>query len=146
MMRACAALAALAITVSGCTTVPQPSATEAVLPAEPALGVWQYPASDFPAMCITFLPGGRLQFQGGFLFFNPGRWERQPNDGLVHMTLGGTSPFPFGNASPPPAQGPSAPLKAVSDQRLLVYRIGANTTSLEFAGFIFYRTPVCTAV
>lgn len=138
-----ALLASMALAVVACSS-PDTQQAGTVATAEPAPEIWEYPASDYPTMCIVFLPGGKLQFRGGFLFFNPGRWERNPRDGTVRIGLGGTSPFPFPQTRQSHEQRPGMPVNMVPEQRELVYRLGADTTSLEFAGFIFYRKTACS--
>lgn len=129
--------------LSACSAQPLRTAMAKVAPVYSPLGVWEYPASEFPAMCIAFLPNGELRFQGGFLFFNPGRWESDSKDGTVRMTLGGASPFPFAIPGRQPVHRAGSMVSAIPNQRILVYRLSANSESLEFAGFIFYRKATC---
>lgn len=137
------AFVAFAMAVSACSA--QSPQRAAAISHQAPLGVWEYPASEFPTMCIAFLPDGELRFRGGFLFFNPGRWEGNGNDGTVRMTLGGASPFPFRAPREQLAHRVGTMVSAIPDQRVLVYRLSADTTSLEFGGFIFYRKAACTA-
>ena len=131
--------------LSACSAQPLRTAMATVVPMDSPLGVWEYPASEFPAMCIAFLPDGELRFQGGFLFFNPGRWESEAIDGTVRMTLGGASPFPFAIPRRQPGHPAGTMVTAIPHRRILVYRLNANSASLEFAGFIFYRKTSCAA-
>ena len=131
--------------LSACSAQLLRTSMATVVPMDSPLGVWEYPASEFPTMCIAFLPNGELRFQGGFLFFNPGRWERSSQDGTVRMTLGGAAPFPFAIPRRQPVHPTGSMVTAIPHQRILVYRLDANSASLEFAGFIFYRKATCAA-
>ena len=136
---------ALVATLSACVAQPQPAMLTPAVAADPLLGVWEYPASEFPTMCIAFLPEGELRFHGGFLFFNPGRWKKSANDGTVQLQLGGASPFPFAIPGRQLAHRVGGMVSAIPGQRVLVYRIDADTASIDFAGFIFYRKAACAA-
>ena len=141
--RICRAFAAIAVAIAACSVQPERNAAAAVIPSNAALGVWEYPASEFPSMCIAFLPDGELRFQGGFLFFNPGRWERNSKDGTVRITLGGAVPFPFNVPRRHREHPVGTMVAAIPNQRILVYHLSADSASLEFAGFIFYRKATC---
>lgn len=138
-------IAALAVALTACTAEFPRTIEAAVVPADSPIGVWEYPASEFPTMCIVLLPHGELRFQGGFLFFNPGRWEKNPRDGTLRMTLGGASPFPFGAPRRHSSYAAGTVVTAIPDQRVLVYQLTPNSASLEFAGFVFYRKATCAA-
>ena len=48
-------------------------------PADAAVAAtWYNPPSEFPGICMTQFKDGRLRFDGGFAFFNPGRWSYDP--------------------------------------------------------------------
>jgi hypothetical protein len=96
-------------------------------------------------MCITFLPDGEVRFHGGFLVFNPGRWEREPNASTVRIYLGGTSAFPIGVIKDQIQHRPNTLVAFDESQRLLEYRITGNTQSIDFMNFIFYRDVRCDA-
>lgn len=147
-------LMSLLMMTAGCATAP------ATAPATSALGpgatagprIWQYPASEFPAMCIVMERDGSLRFFGGFRFFNPARWRLDPASGLTALTLGGGGAFPDAPKQPASAPGVAAGAAAVAPvasdvrQRRLDYRIDPDTTAIDFAGFVFYRTPRCSAI
>jgi hypothetical protein len=139
-------LALLAMLACTWAAQPPPDGAAAARQASPeAFGVWQYPASAFPAMCLVFQADGELRFQGGFLFFNPARWEQGANAGTLRLTLGGSLPFPF--EAPGRLQGAAAGtiVAVLPGERVLVYRMAPDTEALDFGGFRFYRQGRCTA-
>jgi hypothetical protein len=109
------------------------------------LGTWAYPPSDYPGMCISFLSGGELRFRGGFLDFNPGRWEQDSRKGVIRIRLGGTSAFPADVLKYQMKHRPGTLLAFEERQRSLEYRISGDTRSVDFMNFVFYRDARCDA-
>jgi hypothetical protein len=65
-----------------------PVRPEAVKPPEPHLqGVWENPGRGGNPKRMIFESGGRLTFQGGLEFFNPGHWEYHPDLQELRITL-----------------------------------------------------------
>lgn len=137
--------ALVAIFIAGCSILPTPQpAHHNAVPAN--LGeVWEYPASEFPTICILFKSSGTLEFRGGFLFFNKGLWKLNPVTGNTEMFLGGTDEFLETSGKSQIGKGPGALVGYDSKQRKLVYRIDSKTEFIEFAGFVFYRKETCSA-
>ena len=134
-----------ALFIAGCSMPrAQKASSHDAVPANPA-EVWEYPASEFPTMCILFKSDGMLKFRGGFLFYNTGSWKLNPVTGNTEMFMGGTGKFPEASGKSQPGPGPGALVGYDSKQRKLVYRIDPTTKSIEFAGFVFYRKETCTA-
>lgn len=154
MLSGCAGLGAGGMNTHSGATTATPGSSGATATAAAAAGVWQYPASDFPAMCIVMQADGSLRFVGGFLFFDPGNWRVDPSSGLTALTLGGSGPFPGRSGPASAAAGaarqagrpaPAVVLHSDPSKRRLDYRIDAGTPAIEFAGFVFFRSPSCSA-
>lgn len=112
---------------------------------DPALGTWVYRSAAYPSMCITFLADGGLLFRGGFLAYNPGRWERGSQVNSIRIRLGGTSAFPLNVARYQMKHRPDTLVAYDEGLRSLEYRITGDTQSLDFMNFVFYRDAHCPA-
>lgn len=88
---------------------------------------------------------GSLQFRGGFLFFNTGRWSRDAATGITHLVLGGDASFPIEPVLRQATQYVAASHPFDPRTRTLRYRISAADSALEFAGLIFHRSTTCSA-
>ena len=135
-----------ALAVSGCTSVPgvdaghQPAASLAIVE------VWEYPAAEFPTMCMVLLADGALQFRGGFAYFNPGAWRRDQGAHEIVITLGGSAPFPTASAQEALQARPRSLHHFDPVRRELHFADGANRdTHLSVGGFNFYRSARCGA-
>ena len=121
--------------LAACTTPgPRPPTDDAK-----AVQVWEYPASEFPAMCMVMKADGSLQFQGGFKFFNPGLWRVGSKPNHLIVTLGGHGPFP--------TQAVLAPLLSVDPKRReLAFVVDASSTKafITVGGFYFYKVERCS--
>ena len=143
----CAALA-------GCTSLQQQDSPAPVpaastpLPRQdstPALGAWFNPPAEFPGICMNFGADGQLEFRGGFVFFNPGRWWYDSAGAELRIELGGTAPFPAELAKNQVRRRPASLLRFDAARRTLVYRLDPGTEALDFGGFSFYRKLACIA-
>ncbi len=143
--RGLAALA-LAVSAAGCSIQPhspvEPVAQTAI---SPPVEIWEYPAAAFPATCMVFGSDGSLQFRGGFLFFNTGRWSRNAATGVTHLVLGGEAAFPIEPVLRQKRDYVAASHPFDPRTRTLRYRISAADSALEFAGLIFHRSATCSA-
>jgi hypothetical protein len=50
-------------------------------------GVWESPGRNGSIKKMAFEAGGRLTFQGGLEFFNPGQWELRPGQQELQITF-----------------------------------------------------------
>jgi len=50
-------------------------------------GVWEIATSGGKTKTLIFEPGGSLKFEGGLAYFNPGRWELDPDRHELRITL-----------------------------------------------------------
>lgn len=140
------ALAALLFTVGACSAVNDKPAAAADGERTPVSALWEYPASAFPAMCIALLPEGKLEFKGGFLFFNRGSWRIEPVSGHLELTLGGTEPYSVVSAGQEIKAPASRLVKFDGTARKLEYRIDSQTDSIGFGGYVFYKKKSCSVV
>ena len=138
-------LTALALTLVACSAVINSEAPGVDVKPATTETVWEYPASEFPAMCISLKQDGKLEFKGGFLFFSPGIWRIEPVTGNTELTLGGAAPFPEMSAKEERQDRTSGLIKFDGKARKLEYRIDSQTGSIGFGGFIFYKTAGCSA-
>jgi hypothetical protein len=108
---------------------------------------WFSDAAETPSTCVTFEPNGTLRFKGGYLFYNPSRWNRiAGSPELIQVRLGGKAPFPLEVAQAQVKKNPNGSLVAFNqDTRTLMYRIGFGNIPLEFNGFVFYLSEQCDA-
>jgi hypothetical protein len=109
-----------------------PPAAPIVSPIE---GTWESSGRQ-GTMTLNFHPDGRLMFQGGLTFFNPGRWEYDPFRHSLALTF------------------PEAPDDKIQVFKLylhdgvqdfdrigktVTYRFDDQTTSLNIAGWIYTK-------
>lgn len=140
-----AALGCVLMAFSGCTTLKPAANGAANAPlASGATQSWQYPASEFPTMCLVLEPGGNARFVGGFLYFNPASWRVDEGSALTLLTVGGGK-LPLPPMSPVVAGTKTAVVRVDEETRTLSYRIDPQTASIDFGGFVFFRTARCTA-
>ncbi len=142
------AVVSTAFAIAGCSSLkPVADATTLAQPAPGASQAWQYPASEFPTMCLVLERGGNARFVGGFLYFNPSSWRMDPSSGLtVLMVGGGKLPMAPASLAPPTAAGAKTAVARVDeDARTVSYRIDSHTNAIDFGGFAFFRTDRCTA-
>lgn len=137
----------LAIGVTACSTQTRtPASAPGAASGFEVVETWEYPASAYPAVCMLFGADGRLLFRGGFLFFNPSRWTRDPGAGMTDIMLGGDTPFPEPLAREQIRRRAGALVAYDAEARRLRYRLAPAEPSLEFAGLIFYRSNSCSAI
>ncbi len=144
MKRLC--ITACALTFLGCSTVPGPQAEHRVQGTPQVVQIWEYPASEFPAMCLLMRADGSLQFKGGFTFFNPGSWRAGSRPGAMVITLGGSTAFPTASAQQSLSARPRSLERFDAGRRELHFQVGeAKTDFLDIGGFYFYRAERCHA-
>ncbi len=129
-----AALAAAAL-LAGCATGGRQGAAE--------VASWYSPPAEYPGICMRLMADGALRFDGGFDFFNPGRWSQDSGAAELRLRLGGAGAFPAALVNEQLKQHAGGLLRADAAQRTLVYRMGPATQSLALGGFVFYRKPAC---
>lgn len=109
-------------------------------------GEWFSPPAEYPGICLHLAPDGTLAFEGGFAFFNPGRWRYDSAAGELRIELGGATPIPpVLAAESATAAGASMALRVETAQRALVYRVAPGAEAIDVAGFVFYRKLACPA-
>ena len=103
---------------------------------------WYNPPSEFPGICMTQFKDGRLRFDGGFAFFNPGRWSYDPAVAELRLEV-----RPWPNLARAHAHKSTASnlLRVEADKNALVYSVKAQTPTIGVGGFIFYRDLPCPA-
>jgi hypothetical protein len=137
----------LMVFLAGCSTnLSTEPDREARTPQETPAEVWEYPAGEFPATCMLFMADGRLQFRGGFLFFNPSQWARDTATGMVNVVLGGDVPFSREGTNGRAADHVAVASSLDPSTRTLRYRITHTDKAMEFGGLIFYRSATCSAL
>lgn len=145
-----AAILATAALLAGCTgMMGQGGAGKAglQLPGKAAAdsgevaATWYNPPGEFPGICLTQFKDGRLRFDGGFAFFNPGRWSYDPAAAELRLEV---MPRPD-LASSHAYRSAAANLLRVEGNTTLVYSVKADTATIGVGGFIFYRDMPCPA-
>ena len=102
---------------------------------------WYNPPSEFPGICLTQFKDGRLRFDGGFAFFNPGRWSYDPATSELRLDL---QPWPnLASAHANKALHKNL-LRVEADKNALVYSVTADTNTIGIGGFVFYRDIPCS--
>lgn len=139
-----ASLTIVALFLASCAIAPTSQSPQSVAVPAPSTEVWEYPASEFPTICILFEPNGTLAFRGGFLFFNRGSWKLNSATGNTEIFLGGSTEFPEAPKKEQLGKRSNAPLAYDGKKRKLEYRIDPTTEFIEFAGFVFYRKTQCS--
>lgn len=103
---------------------------------------WYNPPSEFPGICLTQFKDGRLRFDGGFAFFNPGRWSYDPATSELRLDL---QPWPKLASAHANAALHKNLLRVEADKNALVYGVRADTQTIGVGGFVFYRDMPCPA-
>jgi hypothetical protein len=127
--------ALMALLVSGCAGMKQPSTAPIVL---------ENTGTEYPTMCMLLQPDGSLLFSGGFAFYQPSSWRRADGDILI-LTLGGKEPFPTEVFKEQVPKHIGGLLGFDEKRREISYRFNANTEFLNFGNFYFYRADTCHA-
>ncbi len=113
-------------------------------PAPTPVQVWESPAAEYPAICMVMRSDGSLAFQGGFQFYQPGKWRQDGATGMLTVTLGGNADFPSDIAKVQ-LRSKIGALEAYNEQRReLIYKVGAATQFIALGNFYFYRTDRCS--
>ena len=103
---------------------------------------WYNPPSEFPGICLTQFKDGRLRFDGGFAFFNPGRWSYDPATAELRLDL---QPWPNLASAHANKSLHKHLLRVEADKNALVYGVNAVTQIIGIGGFVFYRDLPCPA-
>ena len=142
LLAGCAGTQAIQGTAGG-TTKPV-SAMPGTWPASrpEVAATWYNPPGEFDGICITQFKDGRLRFDGGFTFFNPGSWTYDAASSELRLTLRPTTILAQGHSDVSRHQNL---LRVDLAHNMLVYRVKADTKSIGLGGFIFYRDLACPA-
>lgn len=112
-------------------------------PADAAVAAtWYNPPSEFPGICLTQFKDGSLRFDGGFVFFNPGRWAYDGAASELRLQLAPTPSLELSHAQI--VQHMNL-LRIEADKSTLVYGVKADTKAIGLGGFVFYRDTPCPA-
>ena len=112
-------------------------------PANPAVAAtWYNPPSEFPGICLTQFKDGSLRFDGGFAFFNPGRWTYDPATSELRLQLAPTPSLALSHAQIVLHKNL---LRIDGARNTLVYGVKADTAAIGLGGFLFYRDMPCPA-
>lgn len=103
---------------------------------------WYNPPSEFPGICLTQFKDGSLRFDGGFAFYNPGRWAYDAGSGELRLALAPTPSLELSHAQI--VQHLNL-LRIEADKNTLVYGVKADTKAIGLGGFVFYRDTPCPA-
>jgi hypothetical protein len=111
--------------------------------APEAVGTWFSPPAEFPGICMTLEKSGQVQFEGGFTYFNPGRWAYNAAEAELHITLGGGKPFPLDVVKDQMTRNPGGLVRYDAAGRELVYSVTPLTQTIGLGGFVFFRKLPC---
>ncbi|MCC7700759.1 hypothetical protein IGS59_00800 [Janthinobacterium sp. GW460P] len=112
-------------------------------PADAAVAAtWYNPPSEFPGICLTQFKDGSLRFDGGFAFFNPGRWEYDAATSELRLQLAPTPSLELSHAQIVLHKNL---LRVDGQKNTLVYGVKADTQAIGLGGFVFYRDTPCPA-
>ena len=112
-------------------------------PANAAVAAtWYNPPSEFPGICLTQFKDGSLRFDGGFAFFNPGRWTYDPATAELSLQLAPTPSLELSHAQIVLHKNL---LRIDGKKNTLVYGVKADTDAIGLGGFLFYRDMPCPA-
>ena len=110
-------------------------------PANAAVAAtWYNPPSEFPGICLTQFKDGSLRFDGGFAFYNPGRWAYDPATSELRLALAPTPSLELSHAQI--VQHKNL-LRIEADKNTLIYAVQADTRAIGLGGFMFYRDMPC---
>jgi hypothetical protein len=112
-------------------------------PADAAVAAtWYNPPSEFPGICLTQFKDGSLRFDGGFAFFNPGRWAYDAATSELRLQLAPTPSLELSHAQIVLHKNL---LRVDGQKNTLVYGVKADTQAIGLGGFVFYRDTPCPA-
>ena len=112
-------------------------------PANAAVAAtWYNPPSEFPGICLTQFKDGSLRFDGGFAFFNPGRWSYDGATSELRLELAPTPSLALSHAQIVLHKNL---LRVDGPKNALVYGVKADTDAIGLGGFVFYRNMPCPA-
>lgn len=110
-------------------------------PADVAVAAtWYNPPSEFPGICLTQFKDGSLRFDGGFAFYNPGRWAYDPATSELRLQLAPTPSLELSHAQI--VQHKNL-LRIEAGKNTLIYAVQADTRAIGLGGFMFYRDMPC---
>ncbi|MGK5023830.1 hypothetical protein [Janthinobacterium sp. RB2R34] len=141
-----AAIFAITALLAGCSGMMGQGAGKAGLhmpgkaASDEVAATWYNPPSEFPGICMTQFKDGRLRFDGGFAFFNPGRWSYDPATAELRLEV---APRPDLARSHAHQTKENNLLRVEAEKNALVYSVKAETKTIGLGGFIFYRNMPC---
>ena len=138
-LAACAGMGGSGDKPDGTTGMQMPGKTAA---DAAVAATWYNPPSEFPGICLTQFKDGSLRFDGGFAFFNPGRWSYDPASSELRLDL---QPWPKLASAHANAALHKNLLRVEADKNALVYSVRADTQTIGVGGFVFYRDMPCPA-
>ncbi|MGK5010127.1 hypothetical protein [Janthinobacterium sp. MDB2-8] len=103
---------------------------------------WYNPPSEFPGICLTQFKDGSLRFDGGFAFFNPGRWAYDAAASELRLELAPTPSLELAHAQTVLHKNL---LRVEAARNTLVYAVKDDTQAIGLGGFVFYRDTPCPA-
>lgn len=143
-------LATLFTLAAGCSNLPPQNVP--VQPAAPAsaavhtVQILENSGTEYPTMCMLLQSDGSVLFRGGFLFYNPSTWRREPKDSdTLIITLGGKAEFPTQVYKEQLPQHIGGLVGYNEKRREIAYRFDASVPFLNFGNFYFYRVDACHA-
>ena len=139
---------ACALALAGCAGIGGKNDTTGMqmpgkAPADAAVAAtWYNPPSEFPGICLTQFKDGSLRFDGGFAFFNPGRWAYVAATSELRLELAPTPSLELAHAQTVLHKNL---LRVEAARNTLVYAVKADTQAIGLGGFVFYRDTPCPA-
>ncbi len=123
--------------VAGCSSLQAPQVR--------TVQILENSGTEYPTMCMLLQSDGSIVFRGGFLFYSPSAWRREPKDDTLVITLGGSAEFPAQVYKEQLPQHIGGLVAYNEKRREIVYRFDASVPFLNFGNFYFYRTETCHA-
>jgi hypothetical protein len=117
---------------------PKPPMTRPPVPVEPkpsVQGVWESPNKG-KIMRMIFSPDGRLTFEGGMEFFNPGHWDLNPMQKELILTLPQASDEKLQIFKLSVGDGVK---RFDREAKRVVYHFDAETSALNIAGWNYSK-------
>jgi hypothetical protein len=123
--------------IAACTPTKTPEVRPPVptLPEPSVQGIWESPGKG-KTMRMIFSPDGQLIFEGGMEFFNPGRWDLNPLQEELIITLPQASDEKIQIFKLSVGDGVK---RFDREAKRVVYQFNAETSSLNVAGWSYSR-------
>ena len=91
---------------------------------------WATAGNHEPPVCMSFKSGGTLKFKGGFLGFNPSKWDGDSS--LINLYLGGKEKFPTDGLREQKLRRPNSLYSFDPQRRRVTWLFPGPLDSLEF--------------